>query len=902
MKNLKILWLLSFLFLFPAIASGAILFQEGFEDANFASRGWYDSTNLQLSTTEHVSGSTASVEYRFLQGATTPVGSGAAIRRLFTTTNEVYVSYWVKYSSNWQGSNRPYHPHEFLIMTNENSSYWGPSSSHLTAYIEQNEGIPMLLIQDSQNIDTTNIGVDLTAITENRAVAGCNGASASEGYSLLDCYNVGEWRNAKEWKLTSVYFQDTPGQYYKNDWHHIEAYFKLNSISGGIGLSDGVVQYWYDGNLIIDHTNVVLRTGQYPNMMFNQFLIAPWIGDGSPIEQTMWVDNLIVATDRASVGGNNASPTVTLSANTTSGNAPLSVNFTATATDSDGTITQYEWDLDGNGTYEAANTNSTRSYTYNSTSAYNARVRVTDNGGATAINAVTITVSTTTGGGSTPPPSSNSGGSSDSGGGSGGGCGFMKGKMAKEKGGGLSMIMLFLFLLTFFKLKKKQNILGGLFIMITTKKSLFLLSFSIAILIFFEPAISEAATYYVSPTGSAQWAACTNINTPCSWQTAMANAVADDIVYFRGGTYNVGVIGSQRDYANMRPSNSGTAGNPITFIAYPGEVPNITGTVNSSSTAAYFGCSYNNYIIWDGFAATLQVYQGNTETQTWASWGSTYCTLKNSNFTGTNVGSRVYNTSFVRIEGANYTLVENNYFHDLTGTTGAVNTSGIWLFDGDYTTIRNNTFYNTRGAVYGKTFVSSADIYNNFVYNPTLNDVQGIYINRNGGGTTLGFNIYQNIMMGCNIDLVGVGGIVNNSKIYNNTIYNTNGNEGINISSGVTNVEIFNNIIYGPSPLLRYYTASTYSYANNNSFYRSSSLVWNLNWTTNYTSIASWRVATGFDLDSLISNPLFLKPGGKNPEDYRLHPKSPAKGKGRDGKDMGAYPDKDANRIGFKSP
>jgi len=31
-------------------------------------------------------------------------------------------------------------------------------------------------------------------------------------------------------------------------------------------------------------------------MQFNQFIIAPWIGVGSPVAQTMWVDDLTVAT------------------------------------------------------------------------------------------------------------------------------------------------------------------------------------------------------------------------------------------------------------------------------------------------------------------------------------------------------------------------------------------------------------------------------------------------------------------------------------------------------------------------------------------------------------------------------------------------------------------------------
>ena len=294
---LKSLHFVIYLLLLPSMSyAGTILFQEPFEDANFASRGWYDNTNLQLSTVEYVSRSSRSAEFHFLQSATTPI-SGGAIRKKFNETDEVYVSYYVKYSSNWEGSNKPYHPHEFTILTNLESDWAGPAYSHLTAYIEQNEGVPMLLIQDGKNIDESNIGVDLTKVTEQRAVAGCNGDS--DGYGDGECYSVGSvhW-NAKKWKAGSIYFQDNPGQYYKNDWHFIEAYFKLNSISGGKGVANGVIKYWYDGALIINHNDIMMRTGQHPNMKFNQFLIAPWLGDGSPVDQTMWVDNLTVATSR----------------------------------------------------------------------------------------------------------------------------------------------------------------------------------------------------------------------------------------------------------------------------------------------------------------------------------------------------------------------------------------------------------------------------------------------------------------------------------------------------------------------------------------------------------------------------------------------------------------------------
>lgn len=152
-----------------------------------------------------------------------------------------------------------------------------------------------------------------------------------------------------------------------------------------------------------------------------------------------------VGYDEFGAGSGNASPTVTISSNNTSGNSPLTINFTANASDSDGTIARYEWDLDGNGVYEATTTSNTSSYTYNNTGTYNPRVRVTDNGGATATSSiVTITVSSSSGGGG--------------GGSGGGGCGFVKdinGKGQGAKGEGLSFIIMLTILLIGIALLRK---------------------------------------------------------------------------------------------------------------------------------------------------------------------------------------------------------------------------------------------------------------------------------------------------------------------------------------------------------------------------------------------------------------------------------------------------------------
>lgn len=280
-----------------------VLFSEKFDDTSLASRGWYDTTAFSRSTAEHVSGSTASAEFHFVAGATVPQVSGGALRKKFSENESLYVSYYVKHSANWVGSNRSYHPHMIYLMTNLDGDYWGPSTSHLTAYIEENSGKPVLAIQDALNIDQTRIGVDLTSVTEARAVAGCNGYSTADGSAAEDCYLSGSsYRNEKSWRPASDYFQDSPGTYYKGDWHHVEAYFQMNHVVGGVGVADGVVRYWFDGVLIIDHSNVLLRTAQNPAMKFNQFLLSPYIGDGSPVDQTIWIDDLTVATGRIYTG------------------------------------------------------------------------------------------------------------------------------------------------------------------------------------------------------------------------------------------------------------------------------------------------------------------------------------------------------------------------------------------------------------------------------------------------------------------------------------------------------------------------------------------------------------------------------------------------------------------------
>jgi hypothetical protein len=279
---------------------GTLLFQENFEDANLASRGWYDNTTAVLSITEHIAGSTSSAQYRFLAGVTTPT-SGGAQRHKFTPTNSFYLSYYVKYSATWVGSNQLYHPHEFQAMSTLDGDYDGPSNGYMVVYVEQNYqngGKPRLAMQDNKSVNSSYgpLPYNLVGVTENRSTGGCNGLA--ETNMLSECYDAGGyWYNLKQ-LLGPVVFQPNPGPGYKNDWNFVEAYFQLNTVANGIGQADGVMQYWFNGTLIIDRHDILYRTGANPTVQFNQFLIAPYIGDGSPVDQSMFIDNLRLATSR----------------------------------------------------------------------------------------------------------------------------------------------------------------------------------------------------------------------------------------------------------------------------------------------------------------------------------------------------------------------------------------------------------------------------------------------------------------------------------------------------------------------------------------------------------------------------------------------------------------------------
>ena len=241
-----------------------VFFREGFDDADLAKRDWYDGDLFRI--VGNAQAGPGCIEYEWVAGKPTVQGS-APVRRLFEPTEEVAIRFYLKLSKGWGWSGVNYHPHLTNVMTTENSKWHGPAASHLTLYVEPVGGRLRLAAQDIQNADAPH------GLTQGPLRGGYNG---------------------KFYDSREVLFQD-------DQWHCVEAYFKLNSLdlANDRPNPDGIVRGWFDGKLVIDHTDVVLRSTDFPQMKFNHFLMAPYFGPGLlPHPQKLWIDELAVGNQR----------------------------------------------------------------------------------------------------------------------------------------------------------------------------------------------------------------------------------------------------------------------------------------------------------------------------------------------------------------------------------------------------------------------------------------------------------------------------------------------------------------------------------------------------------------------------------------------------------------------------
>ncbi len=243
------------------VPSGRIVFfEENFEDTNFSSRGWYDLRNSPV-VFDSDRGSNV-LEVLFQAGDQGMPTHGSLGRHLFDSTETVYLSYWVRYSDNWVGSQASFHPHEFYFLTDADGPFVGPASALLEVVIEQNH-----CVHTSGN-DCPG------SVTGMIPFIGANG---------------------RRMEAPDVYFTDDLGPRYKGDWHRVETFLQMNS---GVGVPDGIARYWYDGELLVDLADVIYRAEpEDDGFRFNQLLVGPYMVSSS-VTQMIWIDDIVVATER----------------------------------------------------------------------------------------------------------------------------------------------------------------------------------------------------------------------------------------------------------------------------------------------------------------------------------------------------------------------------------------------------------------------------------------------------------------------------------------------------------------------------------------------------------------------------------------------------------------------------
>ncbi|MBN1160262.1 MAG: PKD domain-containing protein [Candidatus Diapherotrites archaeon] len=89
----------------------------------------------------------------------------------------------------------------------------------------------------------------------------------------------------------------------------------------------------------------------------------------------------------------NVAPTANAGADKT-GNVGEVLTFSGSGTDTDGTIAKYEWDFENDGTYDYNSTSTgATTHAYNTAGTYTAKLRVTDDDGATATDTIQVVIS-----------------------------------------------------------------------------------------------------------------------------------------------------------------------------------------------------------------------------------------------------------------------------------------------------------------------------------------------------------------------------------------------------------------------------------------------------------------------------------------------------------------------------
>lgn len=273
--------------------AGGVIFFEGFEDDAFAERDWFDGANGAAGPGSPAAASAASFACT-LPAESSMCAAGDLGRHNFAPTEAIYVSWWVRYPDGYTGAT------ELWLFTTADREYIGGSDSRLGVMLGLDPDAAGVTFNDHSYVDPS------CAQLSNGTIIGCDGGTV-EGYAFSEMRSVcgcnGVVGDLRRWQCTggegsfwtTCSWDTSPDALLDGDWHFVEAFLRMNSIVDGKGLPDGSIRYWVDGELRIETDEVLMRTGAFPDLAFDQLMFRPFRRGSGSAEQMLWIDDLTVA-------------------------------------------------------------------------------------------------------------------------------------------------------------------------------------------------------------------------------------------------------------------------------------------------------------------------------------------------------------------------------------------------------------------------------------------------------------------------------------------------------------------------------------------------------------------------------------------------------------------------------
>jgi hypothetical protein len=372
----------------------------------------------------------------------------------------------------------------------------------------------------------------------------------------------------------------------------------------------------------------------------------------------------------------------------------------------------------------------------------------------------------------------------------------------------------------------------------------------------------------------------------------VAQASAGDVVIVKAGRYS---DPNSTWYSAFTPARSGTATAPITIRSEPALaatlVPRDFQTGSRQSQMPALSIYRSQYIIIDGFKADgmMKIHHDVMGT-------AQHVTIQNSEIQyGSQQGDDPSLNWGLAIHVSNNNILRNNRIYNMRSSgNNSENTGAVMNFASAYNLIENNDADAGGGIVYSAFGQKAGNIHDNvWRRNIARNAIAGFEGKGGTGGDSFCDNetFYNNII----INTERAFSLNHNSrhwKVYNNTAYNVDyflnqwqlnsvdnqfwNNLIVSASNGVYQIEDLTTSNFGPY----------ISYSNYNFVMSSASQFARWSYGSSSLSLSQWRSTTGMDANTLTGDVLFVNAAGGN---FKLQTGSPAKARGRNGEDIGAY-------------